>query len=110
MGYNLHITRADTWRQAKCNPIKKSEWDLMVLSDCSLLFSTTEYYEHRIEDGVIERVHPVYWMEHADQPAFWYADGEITCRNPDDVTVQKLLEIAKILGARVFGDNGEEYA
>lgn len=39
----------------------------------------------------------------------WDHDGEIWTKNPDDPTMQLLLELAKPLGARVRGDEGETY-
>lgn len=39
----------------------------------------------------------------------WWQGGDIYTKNPDKPTVQKMIEIAQQLGARVQGDDGEFY-
>jgi hypothetical protein len=39
----------------------------------------------------------------------WWAGGELSTKNPDDVAVAKLVQIARALGARVLGDDEEIY-
>jgi hypothetical protein len=110
MGYDLHITRADNWMDAAEHPIFDAAWTLVVDGDPSLELRTTDSYDYRDSStGKTVRVHPVIWKAHAEEPAFWLMKGEITCKNPDESTVAKMKEIAAKLGARVFGDDDEEY-
>ena len=41
--------------------------------------------------------------------AFWYDDGAIVVKNPDEHYVRKMVETAARLDARVQGDDGEFY-
>ncbi len=111
MGYELHITRADNWMDAADHPIFDAAWTLVVEGDPSLEVRTTDFYDHRdASTGKVVRVHPVMWKAHPEEPAaLWLMKGEITCKNPDEPTIAKLKEIALKLGARVFGDDDEEY-
>lgn len=52
------------------------------------------------------------WRAHrvdAEHPWFDWFDGEVHTKHPDRKTLGKALQIAKRLGARVQGDDGEEY-
>lgn len=105
MGYDLHITRAETWLDASDAPISEAEWMSLVDSDPDLAVSREDWVERRLSDGSIERVHPVLWKG----CALWLLDGEVVTKNPDDSLIAKLVEIAERLGARVLGDEDEEY-
>ena len=108
MGYDLHITRAEDWTLSEKQPISEAEWMKVVDADPTLQVSSQDYYERR-KNGVVERFHLVIWLAHEGKPAFWNMDGEITKKNPDQLVVDKMVEIAQKLDARVFGDDGEEY-
>jgi hypothetical protein len=98
MGYEVHITRAEDWTESADYPISESEWLKVVHSDPSL---------HISDEGT------VLWLDHPDKPSdkpqFWYADGMITKKHPDECTLQKMAEIADRLNARVIDDDGAEY-
>ena len=38
-----------------------------------------------------------------------WKDGEIFAKNPEDALIEKMVEIAKVLGAKVQGDDDEVY-
>lgn len=40
---------------------------------------------------------------------FWFTDGEVRCKNPDQPVICKIVEIAERLKATVQGDDGEIY-
>jgi len=40
---------------------------------------------------------------------FDYRNGWIVVKNPDEEIRAKMKQIAKVLSAKVFGDEGEEY-
>ena len=85
----------------------------VVHADPTLKIDTLSYSNRRTKDGIIEREHPIVWVGHPDQaidgPNFWHDDGRIYRKNPDDPTLRKMIEIAQKLGARVVGDDDEEY-
>ena len=106
MGYDLHVVRTEQWADADRDPILKSEVDALFASDSSLSWSTTDYVDMREDDGTICRYFLINWN---GVPTFWWYRSEITCKNPDDRHVLKLVEIADALGAHVIGDDGERY-
>lgn len=113
MGYDLHITRADDWMRSEKHPISRAEWYAFVAADPELELSTTDYWESKTANGGIEREYAVYWVAYPgsdkETPAFWMHNGRIVKKNPDKAVVRKMAAIARQLGARLFGDEGEEY-
>ena len=113
MGYDLHITRAEDWLDSKQHPILESEWLAVVHADPALEVDTLSYSARRTAEGTTERHHPIAWIGHPDsalvRPNFWYEDGKISGKGPDDPTLKKMIEIARKLNARVMGDDAEEY-
>lgn len=97
MGYEVHITRSDDWPGAAQHPILLDEWVEVVNSDASLQLTDES-----------ETV-CVIWLDHHDKPQFWFTDGQITKKHPDERTLQKMAEIAARLNARVIDDDGAEY-
>lgn len=110
MGYDVYITRASDWLDRETFPIPEKEWMIVVQSDPSLQISKEDYFDRTTKEGNIERLRPVCWKQHPDSVPFWYMDGAIEVKSPDDSTIQKMIEIAKKLNARVIGEDGEEYA
>jgi hypothetical protein len=109
MGYNLYITRASSSLETAEHPIPEAEWKTIVESDPSLKVSPEDYFERRTDDSGIERIYLVIWQEHPDGVPFWLDDGAIKTKNPDDKTVEKMVQLAGSLGARVLGEEDEEY-
>ena len=44
-----------------------------------------------------------------DRVPFWFIDGAVETKNPDEATVKKMVQLAKKLKARVIGEENEEY-
>ena len=110
MGYDLHITKAEDWTEAGSQPISDAEVKQLVASDQTLAVSTTDYYDRDGGEGETERIPAILWTTHPDEEvAFWFQDGEITAKNPDDATIIKMLEMAERLQAQLLGDDGEVY-
>jgi hypothetical protein len=105
MGYDLHITRAADWMDAEADPIEEHEWKAIVDADPTLTLNRHDFYEYDTPSGKTVRLHPVMW----GAQALWCDKGEITAKNPSDKLVAKMKSIAKQLGARVLGDDGESY-
>lgn len=110
MGYDLHITHADDWTQSRVHPISETDWLAVVASDPELEMSTTDFYERKV-GGTIERIYDTYWtVPNGERTAvFWLADGRITVKYRDRIALKKIVKIARKLGARLLGDDGEEY-
>jgi hypothetical protein len=51
----------------------------------------------------------VIWTTHPDQVPFWFMDGAIQTKNPDRSAIQKMVELARKLNAKVLGEGDEEY-
>ncbi len=109
MGYDLHITKAGHWIDSSANPISREAWDSLVEADSELVTSADSYYDRRTEGGDSERIYATLWAALSDEVAFWFQDGEVTAKNPDDSTILKMIDIAESLDARVLGDDGEVY-
>jgi hypothetical protein len=109
VGYDLYITRArHTW-ECTTNPIPRTEWGRVVDADASLRRSSEDWFARRIKGGAVERINAVIWIEHPDQVAFWFVDGAISTKNPDPATIEKMIDLADKLNARVIGEGNEEY-
>src|SRR4029450_3713703 len=101
MGWEIHITGAEHWADSDQHPITAQEWLSFVGADSELTIDPRDngpycalWLARRIEGA-----HPwVGWVE-----------GTICTKNPDRETLGKALQIARHFGARVQGDDGEEY-
>ena len=109
MGYEIYVTRADSHLDTQQHPIPEVEWLAVSSRDASLCVSTHDYLDHRSADGRIERVYPWRWTAHPDKPPLWFIEGALRAKSPDKSTVSKLVQLAHELGARVIGEDGEEY-
>lgn len=115
MGYEVHITRADDWADSPSAPISLYEWITYVDSDPDLRridaseATTAEGVQRYESDGL------AIWTAHEDGEerrgpvCLDWCEGRISVIDPDASIVCKLHAIAQQLGARVCGDEGEEY-
>lgn len=99
MGYNLRITRRQHGSNAPLSPITLSEWRELVTSDPEFRCDPSN------GDDVALWVGPSA-LEVAG--LFWH-DGEIESKYPDAALIEKMVELAAALDARVVGDDGEVY-
>lgn len=109
MGYDIVITKAASTMDIEEYPITWSEWMAVVDSDPTLELSSTDWYGRRGKDGSPERIYAVLWMAHHNTPPFFLMDGAVQITNPDEVTIEKMTQIARKLNARVLGEEDEEY-
>lgn len=116
MGYEVHITRADDWMNSEGNPISLDEWIAYVRSDPEMRLDG--FAEVTLQDGRVLRtegeglaVWTAYSGDGVDGNHAWFDhwEGRIVVKSPDEEIVDKMIEIARSLGARVFGDDGEAY-
>ncbi|MGN6505181.1 MAG: hypothetical protein ACTHM6_06410 [Tepidisphaeraceae bacterium] len=96
MGYDLHITRKENWSDEEGELITSSEW-VGVLDSDPELSRATDTGDDTLAGAL------------KGETVFWFDNGEITCKNPDESIIQKMVQIAERLGANVQGDDGERY-
>lgn len=92
MGYDFHITRRNDWYDEGAD-ISADEWLKYVESDPELSIdeSNGKYFAIWKED----------WLD--------WRRGEIYTKNPRRKLVEKMIQIANQLNAKVQGDEGEVY-
>ena len=99
MGYDAHITRAEFWPDTAGHEIAAEEWLALVDADPEL--------ERWPENG------PYFarWRGESTLTDPWldWRSGEVYTKSPDPSLLAKCCAIALALGARVQGDDGEEY-
>jgi len=101
MGYDVHITRAESWAENEDTPISLEEWERCVEGDPELIPDP--------DNGMPIAV----WTALPGGDEVWpwlsWDDGNISTKNPDEALLEKMLSIAASLDAKVQGDDGEEY-
>lgn len=116
MGYELHITRKTEWHDEGGTPITLEEWIAYVRSDPEMRLdgfaeaTTSEGAVLRVEDPSLA-VWVAYSADGVGGNHAWmqHVDGNVSAKSPDRQIVAKMWRIAQALGARVVGDEGEEY-
>ena len=116
MGYDIYITRKTDWFEEDQPGISLAEWRACIDSDPELQLDG--HAEAELQDGAVLRMEApglAVWIghpEHGKQDGMawlsWYA-GNVTAKNPDTPTLQKMWSIAQALQAKVQGDDGELY-
>ena len=98
MGYDLHITRRRVWSDVG-DDITADEWLAYVRNDPELRI--------HLENGP----HFAMWTGQSLGNEAWlnWEAGEIFSKNPDAALIEKMVAIARQLGATVQGDDGERY-
>jgi hypothetical protein len=107
----LHITRGKHWTDSDASPIAQSDWERLVGSDPDL--EMTGVAEADTPDGTLryENRGLAVWRRHPSGENVWFdfRQGRVVVKNPDEATIEKMLAVARELGARVVGDDGEAY-
>ncbi len=95
MSYFASVTRSEHVGVERYRPILEQEWvDLL---------GEMEGVEYQEADEVT-------WTTDAgEKVVFWYDEGCITTRNPQDSTIRHLATMARRLDAWVCGEEGERY-
>ena len=99
MGDDLHITRAELWADNAATPITAAEWHAYVAADPELTLDPRNGPHMVLWTGPSVHVEP--WLD--------WSDGDIYTKYPDRALVAKMLQVADHFGARVQGDDGENY-
>ncbi|MFE6049245.1 hypothetical protein ACFQ6N_00635 [Kitasatospora sp. NPDC056446] len=80
MGYDVHITRRENWWDEEGQDVSAAEWEAVIAADPGLV------------------MHPM-----------WWSAGWIVSKSPSDAVIATMREVAKVLDARLQGDDGEYY-
>ncbi len=116
MGYDVHITRKENWFDESGPQIRLEEWKALVLADPDMRLDG--YATAVVGDGSILRVDSeglAVWTAYAgtgiegNMAWFDFSQGNVIVKNPDSAILDKMWRIAGKLGAKVQGDDGEEY-
>lgn len=100
MGYELHITRASEWFEAEQCPIELDEWLEIVEQDPDLVLQ---------DSGLAGFAVWTAWSQNGVHPPMWHSEGCVVSSATETQVVRKMHQIAQRLGARIVGDDGEEY-
>lgn len=94
MGYELHITRADSWLDSEDHPISQEEWEAFARDEPSLFLDGT-VYGHVCVDGATVSLD--------------WRGGQIAIKGVRSTKAAvALVPFAKTLGARLQGDDGDD--
>jgi len=117
MGYDFYIVRNEEWWDEEIKGgISLAEWASLVRADDTMRLDG--YAEIALPNGSTLRTESeglAVWTEYdgnedgGNQAWFDFCDNAIVVKNPDQDVLKKMLEIAKALDARIFGEEGEEY-
>jgi hypothetical protein len=99
MGYDLHITRKQTWFDPEGPAISLAEWQELIARDPELREFT--------EAGEADRGKGASYGD--QEGALRWDEGEIISRDPEKALIAKMAQIAAALGATVQDDDGEIY-
>jgi hypothetical protein len=100
MGYDIHITRKELWSDEDGPTISEDEWRKFIETDPDLELDS---------EASNTRDQMFFATYRRDQTVFGWMDGDIFTKNPERDVIQKAVQIAERLGAKVQGDDGEVY-
>jgi hypothetical protein len=107
MGYDLHIARV-----TEATGITLGEWLNYVSSDPEMrLLGTTAFTSSSGEVIKVNAPGLSEWIEPSTGGKVWFdhRSGGIVVKNPSREARMKMFRVAKVLGAIVEGDDGEQY-
>lgn len=115
MGYDIHITRKEQWFDEKGENIELEEWLNFVKSSSDMRHDG--FAEAETPNGTlrIDSEGLSVWLgysgheKNGNMAWFYYSDGNIQVKNPDEEILKKMYKIAQELQAKVQGDDCEIY-
>ena len=117
MGYDLHITRKSIWFDEESSiDISLADWIDYVNEDNEMrLDNFADAMTNEGQNVKIEGKGLSVWTKYSKNGIngnyawFHYMNGQIVVKNPDKEIINKMIDIASVLGAKVQGDDGELY-
>ncbi|AYB34063.1 hypothetical protein [Chryseolinea soli] len=116
MGYEIHITRKEDQSDDESNEIKLTEWIDYVKRDEEMRLERYAAAKTGNEEEVsYENDGLAVWTSYSKSGRkgnyawFDFRNGEVTVKNPDQEIINKMIDIAGYLKAKVQGDDGETY-
>ena len=117
MGYDIHITRQENWfDEDDTRQISFDEWKNILSNDNEMRLDGFAEATNTKGDTIrVESKGLSVWTKYSGNGLngnyawFDYSRGNIVCKNPDDEIINKMLDMAERLNARVQGDEGEIY-
>ena len=106
MGYEIHVVRTNHWLEASEDPITKEQVDMVIEKDKDLSWSQKDYVDMKDGNGQLARYFAINWK---NTPCFWWFKDQIQCSNASQEQVIKMVQISKLIGAKLIGDDGEIY-
>ncbi|WP_038488863.1 hypothetical protein [Collimonas arenae] len=116
MGYDIYITRKENWFDKLGSEITLSEWIAFVGSDPEMRLDG--YAEAEVGQGKMLRVESAglaVWIAYSkhgkDGNMAWFdfRRGSVVAKNPSPEIIAKMSSIARVLLAKVQGDECELY-
>jgi hypothetical protein len=116
VGYDAHITRAEQWFDSEQSPIPLADWLAYISSDPE--FRLDGFAEATTPQGETIRTESeglAIWTKYSkdglggNMALFDFFEDHIIVKNPDEEILGKMINVAEALGARVQGDDGEDY-
>jgi hypothetical protein len=116
MGYDIHITRKESWFDEKnSNNIELAEWIKYVKGDTEMKLDGYAEATTGTDKVMYENAGLAVWTAYSkhrsgdNQSWFDFRNGNVTVNNPDQEIINKMIDIAGQLNAKVQGDDGETY-
>ncbi|HEX2733549.1 MAG TPA: hypothetical protein VHM70_18185 [Polyangiaceae bacterium] len=116
MGYDVYITRANNWFEAKADPIVLEEWLDYVRSDPEMRLDGVAVADSASGESIRYTnrglsVWTKYSRDGEDGNHAWFdlQGGCVVVKNPDREILVKMFQVAMHFKARVQGDEGENY-
>lgn len=105
MGYDVHISRRENWFDDHGPVITMSEFESAVARDPDLVMVPMPDGWQRGPQSVAQLAGDAQRQE----SALHWSEGRIVSKHPSSVVIAKMCQLARELGARVQGDDGEFY-
>ncbi|MGW4895052.1 hypothetical protein ACWEQL_22690 [Kitasatospora sp. NPDC004240] len=107
MGYDVHITRREIWWDEEGPDISTLEWEAVVAGDPDLVMFSPDGGWGGEPQWIAELATGSQDPELGE--AMYWREGRIVAKHPSDPLLAKMCQVARVLEARVQGDDGEYY-
>ncbi len=115
MGYDVHITRKESWADEEGPTISLSEWTSLVRNDPEMRLDGYAEADLGMSTLRTENEGLSVWVAYSghgkngNMAWFDFREGDVVVKNPDQEILRKMWLIAQQLSAKIQGDDGELY-